>query len=504
MNKKKVMGIVAILIIAVIGCVLIAYGFNVFRSPKNITITTIDTLSKDLFSGLNQEGTIESFYDFMENTDKIRMQADLDITLDEKLGLGFSQIGLDMDYTENKEAQKSSVDMTYALDAQNMALSMIFADNKAYMMVKDAFQRYYYEDQEFQSFFANVEYVNYDIFRELFIESLKNSLKDDDFASEKTTITVNGEEVKVTKNSVPLDSAHTTAILEEFYKQIQNNEEAMNILVDVSGETKEDIIASMNDQITAEKENLTDDNTTESFPTLSVYIKGFNEVLLTELGDEDLKFQYYTYEKTREFSIVQTSVVEDELDDYYYDDYEYDYNYDHDYDYYSDYSVTTTANESGTTETSTITLKFVAIDDNTTEITVTSDGTTIVSGTITGSGAEKTLDLNVTIQSLTFKLTGTVLSEEVSANSEYHTKLDLTATMTLDEEYTFHFLMDATFSIGEEVDTSVVADALPMEEMTEEDVMALYNIPLIGSLLESYTYSNATINDSSLTTDLFA
>ena len=435
MNKKKVMGIVAILIIAVIGCVLIAYGFNVFRSPKNITITTIDTLSKDLFSGLNQEGTIESFYDFMENTDKIRMQADLDITLDEKLGLGFSQIGLDMDYTENKEAQKSSVDMTYALDAQNMALSMIFADNKAYMMVKDAFQRYYYEDQEFQSFFANVEYVNYDIFRELFIESLKNSLKDDDFASEKTTITVNGEEVKVTKNSVPLDSAHTTAILEEFYKQIQNNEEAMNILVDVSGETKEDIIASMNDQITAEKENLTDDNTTESFPTLSVYIKGFNEVLLTELGDEDLKFQYYTYEKTREFSIVQTSVVEDELDDYYYDDYEYDYNYDYDYDYYSDYSVTTTANESGTTETSTITLKFVATDDNTTEITVTSDGTTIVSGTITGSGAEKTLDLNVTIQSLTFKLTGTVLSEEVSANSEYHTKLDLTATMTLDEEY---------------------------------------------------------------------
>ena len=431
MNKKKVMGIVAILIIAVIGCVLIAYGFNVFRSPKNITITTIDTLSKDLFSGLNQEGTIESFYDFMENTDKIRMQADLDITLDEKLGLGFSQIGLDMDYTENKEAQKSSVDMTYALDAQNMALSMIFADNKAYMMVKDAFQRYYYEDQEFQSFFANVEYVNYDIFRELFIESLKNSLKDDDFASEKTTITVNGEEVKVTKNSVPLDSAHTTAILEEFYKQIQNNEEAMNILVDVSGETKEDIIASMNDQITAEKENLTDDNTTESFPTLSVYIKGFNEVLLTELGDEDLKFQYYTYEKTREFSIVQTSVVEDELDDYYYDDYEYDYNYDYDYDYYSDYSVTTTANESGTTKTSTITLKFVATDDNTTEITVTSDGTTIVSGTITGSGAEKTLDLNVTIQSLTFKLTGTVLSEEVSANSEYHTKLDLTATMKI-------------------------------------------------------------------------
>ena len=43
-----------------------------------------------------------------------------------------------------------------------------------------------------------------------------------------------------------------------------------------------------------------------------------------------------------------------------------------------------------------------------------------------------------------------------------------------------------------------------MEEMTEEDVMALYNIPLIGSLLESYTYSNATINDSSLATDLFA
>ena len=254
-----------------------------------------DTLSKDLFSGLNQEGTIESFYDFMENTDKIRMQADLDITLDEKLGLGFSQIGLDMDYTENKEAQKSSVDMTYALDAQNMALSMIFADNKAYMMVKDAFQRYYYEDQEFQSFFANVEYVNYDIFRELFIESLKNSLKDDDFASEKTTITVNGEEVKVTKNSVPLDNTRTTAILEEFYKQIQNNEEAMNILVDVSGETKEDIIASMNDQITAGKENLTNDNTTESFPTLSVYIKGFNEVLLTEFGDDYLTFQYYTY-----------------------------------------------------------------------------------------------------------------------------------------------------------------------------------------------------------------
>ena len=65
MNKKKVTGIVAILIIAVIGCVLIAYGFNVFRSPKNITITTIDTPSKDLFSGVNQEGTTDSYYNFM-------------------------------------------------------------------------------------------------------------------------------------------------------------------------------------------------------------------------------------------------------------------------------------------------------------------------------------------------------------------------------------------------------------------------------------------------------
>lgn len=492
MNKKKVTGIIVILIIAIIGCVLIAYGFNVFRSPKNITITTIDTLSKDLFSGLNQTGTPQSFYKFMENTDKIRMQANFDISLDEKLGLGLSQIGLDMDYTENKEAQKSSVDMTYTQDTESVALSMIFADNKAYMMFKNAFQRYYYTDQEYQSLFANIEYVNYDIFRELFIESLKNSLKDADFTSEKTTITVNGEEVKVTKNSVPLDNKRTTAILEEFFKLIQNNEEAMNILVDASGKTKEDIIASMNDQIASQKESLTDDNTSESFPTLSVYIKGFNEVLLTELGDEELKFQYYTYEKTRELSIVQTSVAND------------DYDYDYDYDIYNDYSVTMTAYESETPKTSTTTLKFVATDDNTTEIIVTVDGTTIVSGTITGSGAEKTLDLNVTIQSLTFKLTGTVLSEEVSANSEYHGKVDLTATMTLDEEYTLHFLMDATFSIGEEVDTSVVADALPIDQMTEEDAMALYNIPLIGSLLQNYAYSNATINNSNLTSDLFA
>lgn len=486
MNKKKLVGTITILIVAIIGCVLIAYGFNIFRSPKNITITTVDTLSKELFSGLNQEETVKSFYNFVENTDKIRMQANIDLTLDEKLGLETNQFGLDMDITENKEAQKSSIDVTYSQGLESLVLSIISTNDKTYLMIKDAFQKYYYEDQEYQSLFSNIEYINYDIFRELFIESLKNSLKDKDFTSEKTTITVNEEDVKVTKNSIPLDKTHITVILEEFFKQLQNNEEAMNTLVNLTGKTKEEIIASMNDTITSAKEDMTNMET-ETFPTLSVYIKGFNEVLLTELGDEDLKFQYYTYEKTRELSIIEKNSG---------NDYEYEFDDDSNYDY--NYTVGELANDVDET-TTTITVKFVAKDTKTTEVTATVNGVEIVSGTMIDNGNEKQLDFNVTIQSLTFHLTGTVTAEEISANSEYHTKLDLTATMTVDQEYTFHLLMDATFSIGEEVDTTMLEDALPMDQMTQEDALALYNMPIFGSLLQGYS----TL-DGNLSSNLFA
>lgn len=485
MKKKNLVGTITILILAIIGCVLIAYGFNIFRSPKNITITTVDTLSKELFSGLNQEETVKSFYNFVENTDKIRMQANIDLTLDEKLGLETNQFGLDMDITENKEAKKSSADVTYTQGLENLVLSIISTNDKTYLMIKDAFQNYYYEEQEYQSLFSNIEYINYDIFRELFIESLKNSLKDEDFTSEKTTITVNDEDVKVTKNSMPLDKARITVILEEFFKQLQNNEEAMNTLVNLTGKTKEEIITSMNDTITSAKEDMTNMEA-EIFPTLSIYIKGFNEVLLTELGDDDLKFQYYTYENTREFSIIEKNSNSD-----------YGYEFDDDYDYDYNYMVGAIANESE--ETTTTTVKFVVKDAKTTEITAAVNGTEIVSGTIINNGNEKQLDFDVTIQSLTFHLTGTVTTEELAANSEYHTKLDLTATMTVDQEYTFHFLMDATFSIGDEVDTNMLEDALPMEQMTQEDALALYNMPIFGSLLQDYSTF-----DGNLSSNLFA
>ena len=489
MKKKNLVGTISILVIAIIGCVLITYGFSIFRSPKNITITTVDTLSKNLFTGLEQNDTVKAFYEFIENTDKIRMQANLDLTLDEKLGLETNQFGLDFDVTENKESEKSSANITYSQGLDSLVMSIIAANDKAYLMVQDAFKRYYYEDQEYQSLFSNIEYVNYDIFRELFIESLKNSLEDKDFTSEKTTININEEDIKVTKNSIALNQENTTKILDEFFKQLQNNEEAMNTLVSLTNQTKEELVNSMNETVTAATEETS--TAEETFPILSVYIKGFNEVLLTELGDEDLKFQYYTYDKTREFKIIETNNINDNYD------YDYDYSYDYNYDFDYDYTIGEINNEE--TDVTTISIKFTAKDDKTTEVSALVNGTNVLSGTITNNGTEKLLDFNLSVQSLTFHLTGSIITEEIATNSEYHTKLDLTATATIDQEYEFHFVLDAKFSIGEEIDTTVLEGALPMDEMTQEDALALYNIPIIGSFLE-----DSTITNNGLTTSFFA
>jgi hypothetical protein len=428
-KKKKKGGIVALVILILLAAA--GYiGYKLITSPKFIAVSSINTLTKsfnDTFNGT----TTQNLSKFLYNNDKIKATEKLTVDIDPKMGLTTNTYTLSGTYVENVSSKTSSIDAQLTGGTTSILNgNVILNSDKLYFTIKNTLSKYYYQDQEYVSVFNKIDTNNLDVFRKLLIQSLESNIKDEDFTVTNEQLTLSAS-TNVKKYSLALTTDKVATIMTDYFNRIQKDGDAMNILMTTNSMTKDEVSQKLSDIVK-------DFQTNNDFKsTLNMYVKGLNEVVLVEYGDDTDTVQYYKYDSTQEIRSIDSK-----------------------------------------TKKTLFSVKLV-LSNNVYNVTVSYDDKDYITGTI---GKDGTFDLTYDMgNDSKVELKGSYALKEVTENADYMASFDITAILssTYDGEttsYTFGIKNETEFTAGDTIDTSVIKDATSFDEMTEEDQKALYGI----------------------------
>ncbi len=184
----------------------------------------------------------------------------------EMVNIGSSAYDVDLKLDTNIPSLKAFSDVSYkiraGMDSKNQKLeakaAMIKKDNSevgATVYVKDNYLFYQLtsdkklvkamdlsQEEDFKEIFENKETINSEELQYLVNkvrELMFKELKEEDFTKEDSTLTVNGSEVKATKNSLVIDKAKLTTIAKSMINGLYEDNKAMEI-ISKFGISKED------------------------------------------------------------------------------------------------------------------------------------------------------------------------------------------------------------------------------------------------------------------------
>ena len=236
--KKPLIIVGCLLVLALLGYfVIYPMVADIFMSsPKNVFEATIEKLTTNVSKSLDTVNLGNSSYDLDfkldTNVEDLKSFADVDYKF--KAGMDSKNQRLEAKATMIKK-DKSEVGATmYVRD--NYLFYKLSSDERI-IKAMDLSQ-----DEDFKKIFEQDESVNSEDIKYL-INKVKElafkDLKEEDFVKEDTNITVNGSEVKATKNSLVINKEKLTVIYKSIFNGLYEDKKAMDIINEM-GLTKED------------------------------------------------------------------------------------------------------------------------------------------------------------------------------------------------------------------------------------------------------------------------
>ena len=207
-----------------------------------------------------------------------------------------------------------SIEITY--DGESLINAKLIAqDNKAYVQLKDWFNKYIelsaedYNFSQFENVFSDITTVNKTQLLEEYKKELINVVSKQTYTKETVTMNLNGQDTKVTKSSLKLNSKQLKDIENELITNLKNNNNFLTALVGY----KESFLKYA-DEI---NKGLSDESSyTDSTITISIYTKGlFGEFVAVDLVTSNgtieqegigfiktskEKFEYFAYNNENE------------------------------------------------------------------------------------------------------------------------------------------------------------------------------------------------------------
>lgn len=297
--KNRNMAIFAV-VLSVLSVGLLVGGFFVLSSSRTIMLQSISNWSGRLKKSFTGED--DTIIKKILSHDQVRLDETLSLTVDPKLDLGFEKASIKLGYNDDQKAKKSSFDLQMLLDENEFSLDGFLSNNKLYLKVKDVFDKYYYLDTEYISFFKDIEKDDSEKFIDIVFDSLKESVEEKDFKKSKETIYLGDNTKKTTKISYSVTSKKLYEILVSILKKISNDKDligSMSEANDLSEEEMKNQLVQMIRVLEAESEK-----TDELLFDYNVYYYGFNNIVMEEITVGDIAIQYYHYDKTEELKIV--------------------------------------------------------------------------------------------------------------------------------------------------------------------------------------------------------
>ena len=273
-SKKSVLLILAIVIV-VIGIGLAGTGVFLLSKPKAVFQESYNYLTKGIKSlGLSDNSTLDIL-----DKDKIKVENKINVNLDQSLGLGITNLDLNMHVMNDRTTNTSKVYLDSKLENQKLLeLVSYLKEDKLYLTVTDIFDKYYYTDIDTNSLAEELTIEDMELLVDIVKKSLKKVITDEKFEKEKTTTSVDGIEESVTKLTLRVDDKLLSDIIVEVVYGIKADEKALEILTNLSSVTKEELIKSLDEIVTEVKET-----TGETLLTYNIYYKNINDIKKLEI-----------------------------------------------------------------------------------------------------------------------------------------------------------------------------------------------------------------------------
>ena len=279
MRKKTLLIIIGIVLVALIS-VGVYFGINYFKKdPKQVFNTIVNVGSDKIKEFIKSDNNF--MLDLFEKEDNLGINLKGDVKIkytdlryyitDPNTNFDIST-DYDFNLNINKLAKKMQSDFKIGLNNEEVIDgSAIVSNNTFYAKLKD-FSKYYYIDQ-YVDFDALFNYSKKDISKDLIKlitylqQSINEAVTKDDIISEKANISIDNNNIDVTKYSVHIDNNLVNKIGNIFRDKVKSDEELVNDLgVDVDY-----------------KSNVVDDNSNID-ANFSYYITNDSKLVLMELS----------------------------------------------------------------------------------------------------------------------------------------------------------------------------------------------------------------------------
>lgn len=285
-TKKKNKGLVIIATICLLMSIaFIGAGVYILSSPKTIMLLDLNYFLSTTKDAIDSRSALD---DFIDNNKIIKMDSNVDITLDPSLGL--PNFNAELTYTEDRDNKVSYLNVNILQNKEALlALETYLTNNNIFLNIKDITNEFYSQEQEYSTIFDKIKSDDYSILLDIVAESIKENTEDKNITKEKQTIKIKNEDVKVTKISYAINEKILANYTKAIIEKISNDDEATELLMKLSSMTKE----QMNKTFKSILSSLEDATDTKKLFEYNVYYKGFNKVIKSEIVCEGYSASYY-------------------------------------------------------------------------------------------------------------------------------------------------------------------------------------------------------------------
>lgn len=260
-KKNNVLIIIIILLLVICGVVLgYIYGKKSITPKAKFVKVMSNYLEKNNIEDL--EELFDGFYS-VNTTNDFKISADNKEVISGKLSIN-SIYKDDEQYTE----------VSFGDESKSLTGNIYLKDSKAYIMLKDVFDKYYYLDMESDS----TDYV--DAYKELKKSIVK--VVNEYFTDDKFTLTKDSNNDKL---SISLTGKDGVTLVLKFYEEIKNNDKILGLFTD-DDTSLDEVKAGLKEDIDNLKEEM-DSYSDEVVISYDIYLNK-NTLVKQELTIEDM------------------------------------------------------------------------------------------------------------------------------------------------------------------------------------------------------------------------
>lgn len=261
-KKKNNVLIIGIIVLLAIGVGVLGYIYG----KKSITPKAkfVKVMSNYL-----EKNNIEDLEELFDGVYSVNTANDFKISADNKEVIS-GKLSINSIYKDDEQY----TEVSFGDDSKSLTGNIYLKDSKAYIMLKDVFDKYYYLDMESDS----TDYV--DAFKELKKSIVK--VVNEYFTDDKFTLTKDSNNDKL---SISLTGKDGVTLVFKFYEEIKNNDKILGLFTD-DDTSLDEVKAGLKEDIDNLKEEM-DSYSDEVVISYDIYLNK-NTLVKQELTIEDM------------------------------------------------------------------------------------------------------------------------------------------------------------------------------------------------------------------------